>query len=65
MSYICKLKPKAGALCLEACVEKGVPPGPLLGKLKNGEDVTLPDGTVVKSTDVRAPDSEGPTFIST
>jgi ribonuclease Z len=44
-------------------VERGVPPGPLLGKLKAGEDVTLPDGTLVKSADVRLADDPGPVFI--
>lgn len=64
MSYICKLHPRAGTLCLEKCVEKGVKPGPLLGKLKAGIDVTLPDGTVVLSKDVCSPTKPGPIFIS-
>ncbi|XP_055837284.1 ribonuclease Z, mitochondrial [Episyrphus balteatus] len=55
ISYVCKLKPKPGALDLKKCVEKGVPPGPLLGLLKNGKDVVLDDGTVVKSEDVSEP----------
>jgi ribonuclease Z len=63
MSYVCRLKPKPGMLCLEKCVDRGVPPGPLLGQLKNGLDVTLPDGTVVKSADVTLPDDQGPVFI--
>lgn len=62
-TYICKLKPKPGVLCLEKCVEKGVPPGPLLGQLKNGHDVTLPNGHVVKASDVKGPDDPGPVFI--
>ncbi|XP_055386700.1 ribonuclease Z, mitochondrial [Condylostylus longicornis] len=62
-AYICKLKPKPGSLNLEKCVDKGVPPGPLLGQLKNGFDVELPDGTIVKSDDVRAPTDPGPVFI--
>ncbi|XP_052893807.1 ribonuclease Z, mitochondrial [Anopheles moucheti] len=63
MAYICKLKPRHGQLSLEKCVDQGVPPGPLLGQLKNGNDVTLPDGRVVKSVDVRAPDDPGPVFM--
>ncbi|XP_058824529.1 ribonuclease Z, mitochondrial [Topomyia yanbarensis] len=63
MAYICKLKLRFGQLSLEKCVDKGVPPGPLLGQLKNGNDVTLPNGTFVKSSDVRGPDDPGPVFI--
>lgn len=63
MSYICKLHPRQGKLSLEACVEKGVKPGPLLGQLKAGEDVTLEDGTVVYSKDVCSPPIPGPTFL--
>lgn len=63
MAYICELKPKLGMLNLTRCVERGVPPGPLLGKLKNGEDVTLPDGTIVYANDVRDPDDPGPVFL--
>lgn len=63
LSYICRLKPRPGSLCLERCVERGVPPGPLLGKLKAGEDVILSDGTLVRSADVRMPDDPGPVFL--
>jgi ribonuclease Z len=63
MSYICKLQPRAGTLNLEKCVEKGIKPGPILGRLKNGFDVTLPDGTVVKADDVRGPSFPGSVFI--
>lgn len=65
MSYICKLQSRPGTLCLEKCMEKGVTPGPLLGQLKAGSDITLPDGTVVLSKDVCSPPTPGPTFIST
>ncbi|KAL1494480.1 hypothetical protein ABEB36_010074 [Hypothenemus hampei] len=61
--FICRLQPRPGALDLDKCVRKGVPAGPLLGKLKNGEDVILEDGTQVKSSDVREPDDAGPVFI--
>lgn len=63
MSYICKLHSRPGTLNLEACVERGVPPGPLLGRLKSGEDITLNDGSVVKSSDVTSPSDPGPVFI--
>uniref|UniRef100_A0A182JMM4 Zinc phosphodiesterase ELAC protein 2 n=1 Tax=Anopheles atroparvus TaxID=41427 RepID=A0A182JMM4_ANOAO len=63
MAYVCKLKPRHGQLSLEKCVDFGVPAGPLLGQLKNGNDITLPDGRIVRSCDVRAPDDPGPVFI--
>ncbi|KAK3890834.1 hypothetical protein Pcinc_005239 [Petrolisthes cinctipes] len=63
MAYICRPPPKAGALLLEKCVSAGVPPGPLLGELKGGKDVTLPNGTIVRAADVTAPDDPGPVFI--
>lgn len=63
MAYICRLQPRPGTLILEKCVEYGVPPGPLLGKLKSGEDITLPSGVLVKAADVREPNDPGPVFI--
>lgn len=63
MCYAVKLQPKPGALCLEKCVDAGVPPGPLLGKLKAGEDVVLNNGTVVRSTDVTLAHDPGPLFL--
>lgn len=44
-------------------MDKGLKPGPLLGQLKNGEDVTLPDGTIVYAKDVKNPDEPGSVFI--
>lgn len=63
IAYICRLTPKLGKLDLAKCVEKNVPCGPLLGKLKAGEDITLKDGTIVKAKDVKDPDLPGPVFI--
>ncbi|XP_070065958.1 ribonuclease Z, mitochondrial isoform X2 [Drosophila virilis] len=63
LSYICKLKPRPGALNLVKCVEAGVPPGPLLGQLKNGQDVTLPCGKVVYSVDVTEPGETALSFV--
>ncbi|KAI5723587.1 hypothetical protein M8J76_008409 [Diaphorina citri] len=63
MSYICRLKPRPGTLSLEKCVAHNVPPGPLLGQLKGGKDVTLADGTLVRSADVTEPDEMGAVFI--
>lgn len=63
MVYVCKLQPRPGALNLSKCVEMGIPPGPMLGKIKNGEDVELANGTVVSAKDVCEPDDPGPLFI--
>lgn len=63
MSFICKCKARPGALSLEKCLARGVPKGPLLGKLKNGEIVTLDNGTMVIPADVCDPDDPGPTFV--
>ncbi|SPP74092.1 ribonuclease Z, mitochondrial [Drosophila guanche] len=63
INYICQLKPRPGALNLVKCVEKGVPPGPLLGQLKNGHDITLPDGKTVRSVDVTEPGETALSFV--
>ncbi|XP_038211679.1 ribonuclease Z, mitochondrial isoform X2 [Zerene cesonia] len=63
VAYICTLKKRLGTLDLEKCVELGVKPGPLLGQLKSGQDVVLPDGRLVLSKDVKTPDDPGPVFI--
>lgn len=63
VAYICKAHSKPGQLKLEKCVSMGVPPGPLLGDLKSGKDVTLPNGTVVRSADVVSAEEAGPVFV--
>ncbi|XP_023237388.1 ribonuclease Z, mitochondrial-like [Centruroides sculpturatus] len=63
IAYICKFHDKPGQLLLKKCVDYGVPPGPLLGQLKNGEDVTLPNGQIVRSRDVVAPIEPGPVLL--
>lgn len=54
VAYICSFAPKPGKLDLEACLDRGVKPGPILGQLKAGNDVVLEDGTVVRAQDVVA-----------
>ena len=63
MAYLCKLKPRPGTLNLEKCVELGVTPGPILGRLKSGKDIELKDGRVVRADDVRSPTDPGAAFI--
>ncbi|TMV50288.1 ribonuclease Z [Paenibacillus mesophilus] len=40
-------KDKPGKLDAAKLKEQGIPPGPLFGKIKDGETVTLPDGTII------------------
>jgi len=62
MCYICRPKKKEGVLLIDRCRELGVPSGPLLGQLKAGKDVILPNGKTVLSSQVRSPDSPCPVF---
>lgn len=63
LAFVCKCKPRPGTLSLEKCLQRGVPKGPLLGRLKNGESVTLDNGVTVEPEDVCEPDDPGPIFI--
>lgn len=63
MAFICECKPRPGTLSLEKCLELGVPKGPMLGKLKNGETLTLANGRIVRPEDVKEPDDPGPIFL--
>ncbi|MFC5540336.1 MAG: ribonuclease Z [Bacilli bacterium] len=57
--YRIEQKPLPGELYIEKAMKLGVPKGPLLGKLKNGEDVELDDGTIVYSKEVTGPPKKG------
>lgn len=50
--YRIEQKALPGELLVEKAFALGVPKGPLLGRLKNGEAVELPDGRIVKGEDV-------------
>lgn len=52
-------KPLPGKLLVEKAFELGVPKGPLLKKLKDGEDVELADGRIVYSKDVTGDAQKG------
>lgn len=45
--YVGETPRLAGKFFLEKAVELGVPKGPSFSKLKNGQSVTLPDGTII------------------
>ncbi|RWS04197.1 zinc phosphodiesterase-like protein, partial [Leptotrombidium deliense] len=59
-SYVCNFHDKPGELMIKKCIELKVPRGPLLGKLKEGEDVTLDDGRTILSKDVVGEPEKGP-----
>lgn len=63
LAYHCTLPDMLGKLDPKKCSEFKVPVGKLLAKLKHGEDVTLADGTVVRSADVVGPRSPGLKFL--
>lgn len=61
--YRIEQKPLPGELLVEKAYELGVPKGPILGVLKNGQDVVLENGVLVKSAQVTSPCKAG--FIVT
>ncbi|MBG9366579.1 ribonuclease Z [Streptococcus sp. NLN64] len=48
-----------GTLDAEALKQAGVPFGPLFGKIKKGEDITLEDGRLIKAKDYLSPPRPG------
>lgn len=54
-------KEQPGALLAEKLRSEGVPPGPLYKQLKNGLDVTLPDGRFIQAKDFLGPPKSGKT----
>lgn len=52
-------KPKPGALLHEKLKAEGVSPGPIYAKLKQGQDITLPDGRHLKSSAYVSPPIPG------
>lgn len=57
--YRIKEKDHEGMLLADQLREAGVPFGPLFGKLKNGETVTLEDGRTIKGKDYIGPSQKG------
>ncbi|ALS27935.1 ribonuclease Z [Paenibacillus sp. 32O-W] len=59
LGYRIEERDRPGRLDSERAKQLGVPFGPLFGALKRGEDVELPDGTIVRSRDVVGPPIKG------
>ncbi len=45
-------KDRPGRFMVDKAIALGIPPGPIYGKLKQGETVTLPDGRRIRGTDL-------------
>ena len=61
---IVSLKPiERGRFNLEKAKELGIPSGPIYGKLKNGETVTLADGQIINGRDLCGDDEIGRKFV--
>lgn len=52
-------KPQSGRFDAEAAAQLGLKPGPLFGRLKNGEKVTLPDGREIDGATLVGPTRPG------
>ena len=50
--YVIQEKQLPGKLDPNILKSKGIPPGPLYAKIKNGQTITAPDGSLIKPTDV-------------
>ncbi len=58
-AYRIEEKERAGGLQMDRLRELGIPSGPLLGRLKNGETVTLDDGRRIDGKEYLSPPRKG------
>ena len=56
-------KDRPGHFDVERARAEGIPEGPLYGRLKRGERVTLPDGRTFEGVDFRGPDIRGRSVV--
>ena len=56
-------KDRPGHFDVERARAEGIPPGPLYGRLKRGERVTLPDGRAFEGADFCGPDLKGRSVV--
>lgn len=59
LGFVLQEDERPGRFNREKAIELGIHPGPNFAKLHRGEDVTLSDGTVVRSSDVVGPKRPG------
>ena len=57
--YVIQEQQLPGKLDPDLLKLRGIPPGPLYGRIKNGETVTAPDGSLVMPADVLGPPRPG------
>ena len=62
-AFICKLVDVRGKFNSQRATELGLKMGLLCKKLLEGESVTLPDGRIIRPSDVVGPKQRGPTFV--
>lgn len=56
-------KDRPGRFNVEKAAQLRIPSGPLYGKLKRGEDITLADGRLIRGVDLCAPPEIGRKFV--
>ena len=61
--YRVEEKERAGRFDVERAAALGIPAGPIYGRLKRGEQVTLPDGRTIDGQDLCGPTEEGRSFV--
>jgi ribonuclease Z len=61
--YRVEEKDRPGRFNLEKATELGIPSGPIYGKLKRGETVTLPDGRQIQGSELCAAPEVGRKFV--
>jgi len=61
--YRIEEKDRPGRFHVEKAKELGIPSGPLYGKLKRGEQITLPDGRVINGADLCGQMEVGRKFV--
>ena len=61
--YRVQEKDRPGHFDVERAKAEGIPPGPLYGRLKRGERVTLADGRTFEGADFRGPDLKGRSIV--